>query len=95
MPRATLSIRVDPANPLHHLWHNNGVWWVHYTLNFDCRTRRIRRSLQTASSEEAIRRRDELFARLEEEGEWIPELTPQQRMPAVAPMEQQSFTLLP
>jgi hypothetical protein len=32
------SIRVDRANPLHHLWCNNGTWWVHYTVHFDHRT---------------------------------------------------------
>lgn len=48
------------------------MWWVHYTLNFDCRTRRVRRSLKTGSLDEAIRRRDDLFARLQAEGEDVP-----------------------
>jgi hypothetical protein len=74
MPRGHLSVRVDASNRHHHLWNNNGVWWVHYTLNFDCRTRRVRRSLKTGSLDEAIRRRDDLFARLRTEGEDVPEL---------------------
>ncbi|MFM7135651.1 MAG: hypothetical protein ACKO1M_01085 [Planctomycetota bacterium] len=73
MPRGFLSIRIDAAIERHHLWRNNGTWWVHYTLNFDFRTRRVRRSLGTKSLAEAIRRRDALFERLATEGEWVPE----------------------
>jgi len=73
MPRGHLSVRIDASNRHHHLWNNNGVWWLHYTLNFDCRTRRVRRSLKTGSLDEAIRRRDDLFARLQAEGEDVPE----------------------
>ena len=73
MPRGHLSVRVDASNRHHHLWNNNGVWWVHYTLNFDCRTRRVRRSLTTGLLDEAIRRRDDLFAHLRAEGEDVPD----------------------
>lgn len=74
MPQAFLSARVDESNPLHHLYRNNGrIFWVHYTVNFDGRTRRIRRSLKTADVEVAIARRDELFAKLQTEGEEVPE----------------------
>ena len=73
MPRGHLSVRVDASNRHHHLWNNNGVWWVHYTLNFDCRTRRVRRSLKTGLLDEAIRRRDDLFAHLQAEGEDVPD----------------------
>jgi len=76
MPVGHPSIRVSSDNPLHHLWLNNGTWWVHYTLNFDFRTRRVRRSLGTRNAEEAIRRRDELFDRLAREGELVPERRP-------------------
>ena len=80
MPRGFLSARVDATNSLHHLWRNNGsVWWVHYTLHFDHRKRRIRRSLETSSVEEAIRRRDELFARIAVEGEDVPERRPRRK----------------
>jgi hypothetical protein len=67
------SLRVDDANPLHHLWCNNGTWWVHYTLHFDGRKRRIRRSLGTRVVDEAVRRRDELLAQLARQGEPVPE----------------------
>lgn len=57
---AKLSIRVSEANPLHHLWNNNGTWWLHYTEHLaDFTKRRVRRSLRTADLELAIRRRDE------------------------------------
>ena len=73
MPLGRLSARIDQASETHHLWLNNGTWWAHYTLNFDFRTRRVRRSLGTKSLAEAIRKRDSLFERLATEGEWVPE----------------------
>ena len=76
MPIGRLSIRVDSSNRLHHIWCNNGSWWVAYVLHFSGRKRRIRRSLKTSSVEEAIRRRDELFARIEQDGEWVPQQRP-------------------
>jgi len=88
MPHGRLSARIDPGNGAHHLWNNNGTWWVHYTLNFDFRTRRIRRSLRTRSLTEAIRRRDALFARLTTAGEWVEERDPLDEMPASVPWPQ-------
>ena len=78
------SIRIDNANRLHHLWSNNGTWWVHYTLHFSGRKRRIRRSLGTRHVAEAIHRRDELLARLARDGEWVPERRPSRRIATVA-----------
>lgn len=75
MPVGFPSIRVDRANPLHHLWCNNGTWWVHYTVHFDHRKRRIRRSLQTRSLTEAILRRDSLLLQITSDGEAVPERT--------------------
>jgi len=73
MPRGYLSTHIDTTNPRHHLWLNNGTWWTHFTLNFDFRTRRVRRSPRTSSLAEAICRRDELFARIQREGELVPD----------------------
>jgi hypothetical protein len=73
MPQGHLSSRNCTAGDQHHLWNNNGTWWVHYTLHFGDRKRRIRRSLKTRLLEEAIRGRDDLFARLAREGEWVRE----------------------
>ena len=50
------SLRVDLTNPLHHLWCNNGTWWVHDTLHFDVRKGRIRRSLGTTEVSLAVQR---------------------------------------
>lgn len=72
MARGFLSARIDGTNRLHHLWNNNGTWWIHYTLHWDHRKRRIRRSLQTGEPSAAIARRDAVFARLVVEGEEIP-----------------------
>jgi hypothetical protein len=49
---------------------------VHYTLHWDYRKRRIRRSLATGAETEAVARRDALFARITVEGEELPERTP-------------------
>lgn len=71
MPIGFLSIRIDAARRDHHLWLNNGTWWCHYTLHFDHRKRRIRRSLRTRDLERAIQLRDELFAHIREHGEFV------------------------
>ena len=57
-----LAIRLDPNNPDHHLWNNNGTWWCHFTIYPDALTKqRIRRSLGTRSRAEAHVRRDRLL----------------------------------
>ena len=72
MPIGHLSIRIDTRRRDHHLWLNNGgVYWVHYTLHFDHRKRRIRRSLRTRDLERALELRDELFAHIREHGEFV------------------------
>jgi ligand-binding sensor domain-containing protein len=81
MPLGRLSARIDDSNDRHHLWLNHGTWWCHYTLNFDVRTRRVRRSLGTKSLAEAIRKRDALFERLATEGEWVSERGEEGDMP--------------
>ena len=65
MDNATASLRVNPDNPNHHLWNNNGTWWLHYTLHLpDYTARRIRHSLRTANLTLARSRRDELLTEL-------------------------------
>jgi hypothetical protein len=60
-----LSVRVRPENPNHHLWNNNGTWFVHYVIHPTSITKeRIRHSLQTKCLSEARARRDSLLARL-------------------------------
>lgn len=79
MPVGYPSIRVHDHNPTHHLWNNNGVWWVHFTVHFDQRKRRVRRSLQTRSLTEAVERRNALLLRISQDGEFVPERFSQDR----------------
>lgn len=66
MGQSTLAVRMDGRNSNHHLWNNNGTWFVHYTVYPTPVTKeRVRRSLGTKCVQEARRRRDELFRRLE------------------------------
>lgn len=66
MRQASLSVRVDAANPRHHQWLNHGTWWIHYTLHTpQGRIRRVRSSLGTGDLGQAKRLRDSVFAVLE------------------------------
>lgn len=61
-----LSLRVNPANPNHHLWNNNGTWFIHYVVHPTPLTKdRIRRSLRTKSLAEARARRDAILGQPE------------------------------
>ena len=61
--RAQLAVRVNPCNARHHLWNNNGTWFVHYTVYPSPITaRRIRRSLNTKSLRLAMQRRDQILS---------------------------------
>lgn len=63
------SIRIDPQNPNHHLYNNNGHWWIHYTLHYPNYTSaRIRESLKTQNLQTARQRRDLIFAGLRFDG---------------------------
>ncbi len=58
----TLSLRVRDTNENHHLWNNNGTWWLHYTLHLpDYTKKRVRKSLRTASLTRARELRDGLL----------------------------------
>jgi len=47
----------------HHLWNNNGTYWMHYTVHYsDFTAQRVRRSLRTRDLEEACLRRDAILA---------------------------------
>ncbi len=62
MTESRLAVRVNPANPNHHLWNNNGTWFVHYTLhNPDFTKTRVRASLATIQLPVARARRDTLL----------------------------------
>ncbi len=51
--------RVTSQNPDHHLWCNNGIYYIHVTvIDPDGRKLRFRRSLETKDLQEARCRRD-------------------------------------
>jgi hypothetical protein len=59
------SIRIWATNPDHHLFNNNGTYWVHYTAFPTAVTKqRVRKSLKTHDLEVARERRDTLLAKL-------------------------------
>jgi len=58
-----LSLRVDETNPDHHLYCNNGTWWMHYTTHPDALTaKRVRRSLKTKCVQRARSLRDAILS---------------------------------
>ena len=60
-----LAIRVDESNPNHHLWNNNGTWWLHYTIYpTPVTAERRRKSLRTKCIEHARRKRDGILRAL-------------------------------
>jgi hypothetical protein len=64
----THSLRIDPDNPDHHLYRNNGTWWIHYTRHLpDYTVQRVRHSLRTRDRAAARLLRDQLIAALREE----------------------------
>ena len=62
MSENTLSVRVNPANLNHHLWNNNGTWFIYYTRHKPGFIKnRHRHSLGTKSLHQARSRRDQLL----------------------------------
>jgi hypothetical protein len=54
-----LSLRTHTANPNHHLWWNNGTWWLHATVHRpDYTKQRLRLPLETKHVGLARSRRD-------------------------------------
>jgi len=57
-----LSLRVNRDNPNHHLWNNNGTWFIHYVVHPTPFTKeRIRHSLRTKSLAVARAQRDAIL----------------------------------
>jgi hypothetical protein len=59
-------VRINPQNPNHHLYRNNGrTWWLHYTLHCaDYTAQRVRASLGTKTLKIARARRDAVLTHL-------------------------------
>jgi hypothetical protein len=50
MNSTKIVLRINAANPNHHLWNNNGTWFVHYTKHCPNFTKhRTRMSLQRSN----------------------------------------------
>ena len=61
-PYPALSIRTDTRNPNHHLWNNNGTWYIAYTaLTSPVTAERVRTSLKTKDVAKARQKRDRLL----------------------------------
>ena len=59
------SVRLNKRNLDHHIYNNNGTWWIHYTVHLADYTKcRIRTSLKTRDNHAARQRRDETLNRL-------------------------------
>jgi hypothetical protein len=64
-----LSVRTNPRNANHHLWNNNGIWWINFTVHLDnYQKKRIRVSLETKDEVEARFRRDLILINFEANG---------------------------
>ena len=69
-PYEELAVRIDETNRNHHIWNNNGTWWIHYTIYpTPVTAERRRRSLRTNDAATARVRRDALFLELSLEEE--------------------------
>ncbi len=55
-------------NPNHHIWNNNGTFFLHVTLVWNGQKKvRLRKSLKTKDVDEARRRRDFVLDRMRQE----------------------------
>jgi hypothetical protein len=60
-----IATRRTKNNPNHHLWNNNGTWWLHFTLHSVTGSKKRHRiSLKTPDTESARRKRDRILADL-------------------------------
>ena len=62
-PRLATRRQANSVGLNHHIYDNNGTWFIHYTVHPDPFTKqRVRSSLRTRCVHEARRRRDVLLA---------------------------------
>jgi hypothetical protein len=60
---SVLSLRTHASNLNHHLWWNNGTWWLHATVHHpDYTKQRLRVPLETKNIHRARVRRDQVLA---------------------------------
>jgi hypothetical protein len=57
-----ISRRQKPRGTNHHLWNNNGTWWLHCTIHLPDFTKwRLRRNLRTSDVQTARQLRDRML----------------------------------
>jgi len=60
--RPIVSRRQKAVGPDHHLWNNNGTWWLHCTIHLPDFTKcRLRRNLRTSDLQTAQHLRDRIL----------------------------------
>ena len=65
MSSNTLALRTNPRNLNHHLYDNNGTWWIHFHVHHPDYTKsRIRESLGTKCLATARELRDLVLSHL-------------------------------
>jgi hypothetical protein len=65
-PSLHLVTRRTVNNPNHHLWNNNGTWWIRFTLRSTAgESIRPAYSLKTADLDAARRKRDRILGAIE------------------------------
>jgi hypothetical protein len=58
-----VSRRQKTTHPNHHLWNNNGTWWLHCTIHLQDFTKwRLRKNLRTTDVREARQLRDHILS---------------------------------
>ena len=69
MNEGKLAVRINRANLNHHLWNNNGTWFLHYTRHEPGFIKvRCRQSLRTRSLNAARQLRDAVLSSAMMEG---------------------------
>jgi hypothetical protein len=65
-PSLRLVTRRTDTNPNHHIWKNNGTWWIRFTLRSTAgESIRPAYSLKTADLDAARRKRDRILGAIE------------------------------
>lgn len=65
-PSLRLVTRRTDTNPNHHIWKNNGTWWIRFTLRSTVgQTMRHAYSLKTPDPESARRKRDRILSAIQ------------------------------
>jgi hypothetical protein len=65
-PSLHLATRRTDTNPNHHLWNNNGTWWIRFTLRSTAgESIRHAYSLKTPDLDAARRKRDRILTAIQ------------------------------